>query len=93
MGSLDRPGQQITERFWSALQLRDATTPGTPDYVGAQDRVERLARLMVDYDVRGEIPTQADLDLADRLDPAAQDQRPRRFIDRLAGIRWARTSL
>ena len=50
-------GRLLTERFWEAVQERDATPAGSPEHERARKRADRLARLMVDFDVRGAIPT------------------------------------
>ena len=50
-------GRLLTERFWEAVQERDAAPAGSPEHERARKRADRLARLMVDFDVRGAIPT------------------------------------
>ena len=50
-------GRLLTERFWEAVQERDAAPTGSPEHERARKRADRLARLMVDFDVRGAIPT------------------------------------
>jgi hypothetical protein len=50
-------GRLLTERFWEAVQERDAMPAGSPEHERARKRADRLARLMVDFDVRGAMPT------------------------------------
>ena len=50
-------GRLLTEQFWEAVQKRDATPVGSPEHERARRRADRLARLMVDFDVRGAMPT------------------------------------
>ena len=47
----------LTEQFWEAVQERDATPAGSAERERATRRADRLARLMVDFDVRGATPT------------------------------------
>jgi hypothetical protein len=55
-------GRLLTERFWEAVQERDATPGGSPEHERARRRADRLARLMVDFDVRGAVPTADEID-------------------------------
>jgi hypothetical protein len=55
-------GQRLTELFWNAVQIRDSLVPGTPEHDEMARVTDHVARLMVDYDVRGETPTDDELD-------------------------------
>jgi hypothetical protein len=48
------------ERFWTAVRARDAAVPGSPERVVLEDRVNRLAVLLVDLDGPPESPSAAD---------------------------------
>jgi hypothetical protein len=50
-------GRLLTERFWEAVQERDAAPAGSPEHDRARRRADRLARLMVDFDLHGANPT------------------------------------
>jgi hypothetical protein len=55
-------GQRLTELFWSAVQVRDSLKSGTPEHDEMARIADHVARLMVDYDVRGEVPSEAELE-------------------------------
>jgi hypothetical protein len=50
-------GRLLTEQFWEAVQKRDGTPTGSTEHERARRRADRLARLMVDFDLRGVMPT------------------------------------
>ena len=65
--SRSETGRLLTERFWEAVQERDAMPAGSPEHERARKRADRLARLMVDFDVHGAKPS------ADEINRAIED--------------------
>ena len=63
-------GRLLTERFWGAVQERDAAPAGSPEYDRARRRADRLARLMVDFDLHGTTPTADEINRVDADDEA-----------------------
>ena len=64
-------GRLLTERFWEAVQERDASPAGSPEHERARKRAERLARLMVDFDLHGTNPTADEIDGVNGHDAAS----------------------
>jgi hypothetical protein len=65
-------GRKLVERFWAAIRARDSAAPGTPAHERASRDADRLARLMVDFDVRGEVPSDEALEGLDERDPPGE---------------------
>jgi hypothetical protein len=63
-------GRLLTQRFWEAVQERDAAPAGSPEHERARRRADRLARLMVDFDVHGTNPTADEINAASADDEA-----------------------
>jgi hypothetical protein len=66
-------GQRLTELFWQAVQVRDRLAPATPQHQEMVRIADRLARLMVDYDTRGEVPSEDEL--RDLVPPTGEAKR------------------
>lgn len=50
-------GRLLTEQFWEAVQERDRAPIGSPEHERARRRADRLALLIVDFDLHGAMPT------------------------------------